>query len=96
MAAGAGDRSEREEEQQYQRGPHRGEPAPGVAPECNDSTDHRLLRQHGFRVVVIVVSCHIGSVTSEINASRTQPTNWSHAPVTRAIPTATNMIPPKI
>lgn len=87
---------EREEEEQHERGLHRGETTPRVASERDDSTDQRLPRQCRSRVVVIIVSCHIGSVTSEINASRTQPTNWSHAPVTRAMPTATNMIPPKI
>ncbi len=36
----------------------------------------------------------MGRVTSEMNESRTQDTNRSHAPVTRAIPTAISMMPP--
>ena len=77
---------QRQQEQQHQRGAHRGQRAPGVA----DQREQR--NADGTRAFGRSASAradeaaHIGSRTSLTNASRTQETKSFHTPVTSAMP----------
>src|SRR6201999_1029485 len=73
-------RNERAQEQQYQRGAHRGQRAPGVAALVDEACQD---------------APQIGSLTSETNASRSQDTNSFHTPVTSRAPTTISRAPPK-
>ena len=79
-------RRQREQQQQHERGPHRGELAPGPAQHlpCVQLAGPALLG----------VDAHTGTSKSLTSWICTHETIWSHQPVTSSTPTATSISPP--
>ena len=92
----AGNRGQRQQEQQHQRGAHRRQRAPGVA----DQREQTRRPHTGFRGAFASArgdSAIISAASRRLtNASRTQDTKSFHTPVTSATPTRISSTPPKI